>query len=50
MECDEELPSREAEAIAALRASPLVKEVGFNTVEPSKACTRAYGAHESVED
>lgn len=31
MECDEELPSREAVALAALRASPLVKEVGLNT-------------------
>ena len=29
MECDEELPPREAEALAALRASPLVKEVGL---------------------
>jgi hypothetical protein len=29
MECDEQLPSREAEAFAALRASPLVKEVGL---------------------
>ena len=31
MQCDEQLPSREEEALAALRASPLVKEVGLIT-------------------
>ena len=30
LEC-EELPSREGEALAALRASPLVRQIGFNT-------------------
>ena len=31
MECDEQLPSPEEEALAALKASPLVKKIGLNT-------------------
>ena len=46
MECDEELPSREPEAIAALRASPLVKEVGFNTGAKQGVYARLWCARE----
>jgi len=46
MECDEELPSRETEALAALRASPLVKEVGFNTGAKQGVYARLWCARE----
>ena len=31
MQCDEVLPSREDEALAALKASPLVRSIGVNS-------------------
>ena len=46
MECDEELPSREAEALAALRASPLVRDVGFNTGAKQGVYARLWCARE----
>ena len=46
MECHEELPSREVEALAALRASPLVKQIGINSGSRQGVYARLWCARE----
>ena len=47
MQCDEQLPPREEEAMAALKASPLVKKVGLNAMG-SKIKARRIGRSVTV--
>ena len=46
MECHEEPPLREVEALAALRASPLVKQIGINSGSKQGVYARLWCARE----